>query len=134
MSTAANMFGHSDIHSSKVASDVAYGAFKGSPFDTNRELYSKIGSTTSRELVDSLIVPIRSGRAWEIPAGHICRITTPEGPLLKIDRSPALSLRLHSSPNPILKDRLLDRWTEHKAHRFLQKIQRNPLYLQDMDP
>ena len=79
-STAASTFENSDMLSSKVASDVAYGAFKGSPFDTNRELYSKIGSTTSRELVDSFIVPIRSGRAWEIPAGHICRITTPEGP------------------------------------------------------
>ena len=58
----------------------AYEAFKTSPFAANRNFYSKVGSTTSRELVQSFILPIRSGRAWEIPAGHICRITTPEGP------------------------------------------------------
>ena len=59
---------------------VAYQAFKGSPFDADRELYSKIGSSNSRELISSFLVPIRSGRAWTVPAGHICRLTTPEGP------------------------------------------------------
>lgn len=58
----------------------AYGAFKDSHFVANRELYSKIGSTSSRELVESFVLPIRSGRAWKVPAGHVCRITTPEGP------------------------------------------------------
>ncbi len=36
--------------------------------------------TEGRELVDSFTVPIRSGRAWEVPAGHVCRIVTIEGP------------------------------------------------------
>ncbi|KAL6718499.1 hypothetical protein ACLMJK_004591 [Lecanora helva] len=58
----------------------AYEAFKGSSFDADREIYSKISATTARQLIDSFIVPIRSGRAWKIPAGHVCRITTPEGP------------------------------------------------------
>lgn len=58
----------------------AYEAFKGSAYDASRPLYSKIGETTSKELTESFILPIRSGRAWKVPQGHICRITTPEGP------------------------------------------------------
>ena len=68
-----------DLHSRKVASTVAYGAFKGSSFEADYELYSKI-SNTSREIFDSFVIPIRFGRAWTIPAGCVCRITTPEGP------------------------------------------------------
>ncbi|MEV0477610.1 urea carboxylase-associated family protein [Streptomyces prunicolor] len=32
------------------------------------------------ELVDSFEIPIRSGRAWTVPEGHLCRIVTVEGP------------------------------------------------------
>ena len=71
---------HNPFQISGVRNPAAYQAFKGSSFDTNRELYSKIGTTNSRELVESFILPIRSGRAWKVPTGHICRITTPEGP------------------------------------------------------
>lgn len=35
---------------------------------------------TRAELVESLVLPIRSGVGWKIPAGHVCRITTIEGP------------------------------------------------------
>ena len=58
----------------------AYQAFKGSRFDADPHLYSRIGATTSKKLVESFRVPVRSGRAWSVPQGHICRITTPEGP------------------------------------------------------
>lgn len=58
----------------------AYQAFKASRFDADPHLYSRIGATTSREMIESFNVPIRSGRAWSVPRGHICRITTPEGP------------------------------------------------------
>ena len=58
----------------------AYQAFKGSTYDADREFYSYISSTASRELIESFQVPIRSGRAWKVPAGYICRITTLEGP------------------------------------------------------
>ncbi|KAI9879873.1 MAG: hypothetical protein M1830_006725 [Pleopsidium flavum] len=34
----------------------------------------------ARALTTSFTIPIRSGRAWPVPAGHICRITTPHGP------------------------------------------------------
>lgn len=58
----------------------AYQATEGSPLHANRELYTKIGATKSRESINSFVLPVRSGRAWTVPAGHICRISTPEGP------------------------------------------------------
>ena len=57
----------------------AYKSSEGSPLQANRAFYTRIGSTT-RELVESFTVPIRSGKAWRVPMGHICRISTPEGP------------------------------------------------------
>ncbi len=32
------------------------------------------------EVVDELVVPIRSGRSWIVPAGHVCRLRTIDGP------------------------------------------------------
>lgn len=58
----------------------AYQATAGSPLHADRELYSKIGATKSKELINSFVLPVRSGRAWTVPAGQICRISTPEGP------------------------------------------------------
>lgn len=64
-----------------VLTDAAYQSVPGGPLDVDRELYGRIGSSTQgRELVQSFVVPIRSGRAWEIPARHVCRIVTLEGP------------------------------------------------------
>ena len=34
----------------------------------------------TRTLVESIVVPIRSGYAWNVPAGHVFRIVTIEGP------------------------------------------------------
>jgi len=36
--------------------------------------------TEGRELVESFVIPVRSGRAWELPAGHVCRFTIVAGP------------------------------------------------------
>ncbi len=36
--------------------------------------------TARRELVEQVVVPIRSGRAWEVKAGQLCRIVAIEGP------------------------------------------------------
>lgn len=59
----------------------AYQASPGGALDVDRGLYDALGTRTDdRELVDSFVVPIRSGRAWEVPAGHLCRIVTVEGP------------------------------------------------------
>jgi len=53
----------------------------GGALDVDRELYGALGrDTRKRELIDAFSVPIRSGRAWEVPAGHLCRIVAIEGP------------------------------------------------------
>ena len=58
----------------------AYQATAGSFLDIDRAFYTKVHEDPRKELVDSFILPIRSGRAWKVPAGHLCRITIPEGP------------------------------------------------------
>lgn len=58
----------------------AYQATAGSFLDIDRAFYAKVHEDPRKELVDSFILPIRSGRAWKVPAGHLCRITIPEGP------------------------------------------------------
>ena len=64
-----------------MSTEAAYPATKGSALDVDRDFYGRIGTDTERrKLVDSFVIPIRSGRAWEVPAGHVCRILTIEGP------------------------------------------------------
>lgn len=72
-----SIFDH--LNSPQVPS-AAYKVPQDSPILADQTFYSRIGATTSRELVESFILPIRSGRAWTVPKGHICRLTTPEGP------------------------------------------------------
>jgi uncharacterized protein len=45
----------------------------------DRAFYDRLAAGP-RELVEEFVIPIRSGRAWEIPAGSVCRITAIEGP------------------------------------------------------
>jgi hypothetical protein len=46
----------------------------------DKALYRRIAEGTGRRLVESFTIPIRSGRAWKVPAGHVFRIVTVEGP------------------------------------------------------
>ena len=56
-------------------------AYKGPALEVDREFYGRIGEETAgRTLVDAFEIPIRSGRAWEVPAGHVCRLLTVDGP------------------------------------------------------
>ncbi len=50
--------------------------------DVDRAFYDRLATNTQDlEMVDEFQIPIRSGRAWEVPAGHLCRVvTTPAGP------------------------------------------------------
>ncbi|MDA8371672.1 MAG: DUF1989 domain-containing protein [Nocardiopsaceae bacterium] len=57
----------------------AYQAGPEGAVDLDREFYSRLAAG-ERERVEAFTVPIRSGRAWKVPAGHLCRISTPEGP------------------------------------------------------
>jgi len=56
-------------------------AYKGAALDVDREFYRAIAQLVdSRTPLESFVIPIRSGRAWRVPAGHVCRIITVEGP------------------------------------------------------
>jgi uncharacterized protein YcgI (DUF1989 family) len=57
----------------------AYLPTAGSPLSVDKDLYAAI-QQAPRVLVEGFTVPIRSGRAWEAPAGSIIEISTPEGP------------------------------------------------------
>jgi len=59
----------------------AYPTVPGGPLDVDRDFYRAIAEAEdSRELVEEFTIPIRSGRAWVVPAGHVCRIKTVDGP------------------------------------------------------
>jgi uncharacterized protein len=59
----------------------AYQATQGSALDVDREFYGRIATGhETRTLIESAVVPIRSGYAWKVPAGHVFRIVTIEGP------------------------------------------------------
>ena len=49
--------------------------------DVDRAFYDRLAAETDgRTLIEEFTIPIRSGRAWPIPAGHLCRIVAVEGP------------------------------------------------------
>lgn len=53
----------------------------GNAIPVDREFYQRLADTTgAREQVDSFVIPIRSGRAWAVKAGQICRVNIIEGP------------------------------------------------------
>ena len=59
----------------------AYQATEGSALAIDRAFYDRIAiETGGRVRRDAITVPIRSGRAWEVAAGQVFRITAPEGP------------------------------------------------------
>ncbi|KAK0276319.1 hypothetical protein LTR35_010644 [Friedmanniomyces endolithicus] len=57
----------------------AYQATPGSILNADRSFYDSVANA-ERVSIDSFKLPIRSGRAWQVPAGHIVRISTPDGP------------------------------------------------------
>ncbi len=57
----------------------AYEASECSLMKPTRALYTKIAEPP-RELVASLTVPIRAGRAWVVRQGQDCRLNTLYGP------------------------------------------------------
>src|SRR3954468_22889701 len=55
-------------------------AYQGRALDVDRPFYRRLAEDEDRELVDAFEIPIRSGRAWRVPRGHLCRLKTVEGP------------------------------------------------------
>ena len=59
----------------------AYLPTAGGPLAVDRDLYGRLASETGRRtLVNEFVIPIRSGRAWTVKAGQLCRIVVVEGP------------------------------------------------------
>lgn len=59
----------------------AYQASEDNALAVDKDLYQTIADKMQqRRLVDSFVIPIRSGRAWQVPAGHVFRIVTLDGP------------------------------------------------------
>lgn len=57
-----------------------YQSKAGSALNVDPAFYGPLGSAVGqRTLIDKLVVPIRTGKAWPVPAGHICRIVALEG-------------------------------------------------------
>lgn len=60
---------------------VVYQPGRGTAIEVNRGFYDRLGNHAEmRRLVDQFIVPSRSGRAWAVRAGQLCRIVVVEGP------------------------------------------------------
>lgn len=58
--------------------EAAYQALPGTPLDVDKAFYDRIAHCPRKQL-SSLLVPIRTGRAWTVKAGQVCRIVAPEG-------------------------------------------------------
>jgi uncharacterized protein len=57
----------------------AYVASAGGALTADDAFYGPLAAS-ERELTMELIIPVRSGMAWEVHAGHICRFSIIEGP------------------------------------------------------
>lgn len=58
-----------------------YQATSGSPLLADPAFYGRIGNDVERRtLAEKFIAPIRSGKAWPMRAGQVCRIVAVEGP------------------------------------------------------
>jgi uncharacterized protein len=61
--------------------EAAYRATRGSALDVDRDFYRRIAAATDgRRCTQRFVIPIRSGQAWEVPAGHVFRIAIVDGP------------------------------------------------------
>ncbi len=59
---------------------VAYEAKSSITFEVDRKFYDNLAQQTDkRTLVDQFVVPIRTGQAWPVCAGQLCRIVVVEG-------------------------------------------------------
>lgn len=61
--------------------EAAYRAEEGSALTVDKEFYDRIArSVGAYTLIDEIVIPIRDARAWKVPAGHVFRVKTLEGP------------------------------------------------------
>ncbi len=59
----------------------AYQSTKGSALEVDKAFYRRIAEETAgRRRIEEFVIPIRTGRAWTVPAGHVFRIVAVDGP------------------------------------------------------
>src|SRR5260370_14043802 len=59
----------------------AYQSTAGSALEVDKAFYRRIAEdTVGRRLVESFVIPIRTRRAWKVPAGPVFPIPAVEGP------------------------------------------------------
>jgi uncharacterized protein len=59
----------------------AYQSTAGSALEVDEAFYRRIAEEVARRRrIEEFVIPIRTGRAWKVPAGHVFRIVTVEGP------------------------------------------------------
>ncbi|MEQ8859161.1 MAG: DUF1989 domain-containing protein [Pseudomonadales bacterium] len=58
----------------------AYQASRAGALDIDRDFYARIAESTDRRPEQHFVIPIRSGRAWPVPSGHVFRVSIVEGP------------------------------------------------------
>lgn len=63
-----------------ATTEAAYQSQPGGPLDVDHARYDRLANDTGRALVETIEIPIRSGRAWEMRAGQVCRILQTDGP------------------------------------------------------
>ena len=88
-----------NTHPGGLAPSPSYVAGGDSPLRANPAFDGPL-ARAERTLVTEFVIPIRSGRAWTVPAGHICRFSIIEGPQV-------LDLNLWSGHDP--RERFLGR-------------------------
>lgn len=73
----------------------AYQVSKGSALQVDKPFYDRIRTAQDkRTLIEQFEVPIRTGRAWHVPAGHVFRVTTPVGPQVGTSMSGTLTIHV----------------------------------------
>jgi len=61
--------------------DAAYRSSAGTALEVDRAFYRRIATAReARRRIERVVVPIRSGHAWEVPAGSVFRIVAVGGP------------------------------------------------------
>lgn len=57
----------------------AYQSLPGGPLDPDRSFCDRVAAA-ERTLIGEFEIPVRSGQAWEVPAGSLVRLSSVEGP------------------------------------------------------
>ncbi|CAL8139666.1 unnamed protein product [Orchesella dallaii] len=65
----------------RKSSPWTYDHKEGGPLDVNRTFYGKLSmNPATHQLAEKFEIPIRSGKAWKVKAGQVCRLLTIRGP------------------------------------------------------